>query len=140
MYDHVEAFKDRYFSSRPFSRSPTSLHPPSPTPDDPSSRPFTPPSSFRYPSPLPVTEPGCKRGGSSLSVDTFRSGGTVRPQADGVLRLTHGDTPELFQAQLECVVIYWTRSLAKYGFIGGYIPAKGSGMLLNGSVRKTTFI
>jgi hypothetical protein len=123
-----EAFKDRYFVTRPFSRSPTSMRSPSPhlLPPMFASRPTSPPASFRGPSPR-------FGAGSSLSVNTATSEATVRAvDADGVLRLTHGDTPELFSAQLE-----WLYTGEGFGDVVEWISAddSGSGPGSGGSIR-----
>lgn len=104
---NTEAFKDRYFLVRKaVSRSPTAFSSgPSPYPiaslypSTSSARNTPSPSLF----PLPP-----RRGGSTLSVDTIESDGTLRAptlstgSADGSsLRLGLEDTPELFRAQLE---------------------------------------
>ena len=122
--DIAEAFKDRYFISRPFSRSPTSLSSPTPhllPPLFPSGA-KTPPSSYPRLSPLPVQS-------SSLSIHSFQSEGTIRASFDTILRLTHGDTPELFQAQLE-----WLYTGEGFGDVVEWISAEDDGGL-GGSIR-----
>lgn len=88
--------------STSFSRSPT-LRTPSPSPSllaPPiiDSRATTPPSSFRHPNEY-LTAP------SRTSVHSSFSDFTVRAPGENILRLPHGDTPELFQAQLEWLYI-----------------------------------
>ena len=92
--DHTEAFKDRYFISRPFARTPTSLRSPSPQVNYVSGD-TTPPESYLGATALP-------NGASTLSVNTYTTERTLTPRhSGGALRLTHGDTPEMFLAQLE---------------------------------------
>jgi hypothetical protein len=101
----VETFKERYFPPRSFSRSPLFASPSaSPAPYLPShllngngnghGRVYSPAGGSSLHPPRPGTE-------SSLSVASINSENTIRGQGDAVLRLTHGDTPELFSAQLE---------------------------------------
>jgi hypothetical protein len=78
--DSVETFKDRYFPTA-YARSP-------------SLSPMLHPGEHVTARKSPQT-----RVGSSLSVQTMDSDATAR--GDGILRLTHGDTPELFRGQLE---------------------------------------
>ncbi|ORY22450.1 hypothetical protein BCR39DRAFT_551657 [Naematelia encephala] len=100
-----KAFKDRSFITRHFARSPTSLRSPSPSSN------FAPPPS-PYPPSFRLNAPGRS---SSLSVDT------LRPPLDSsqVLRLTHGDTPELFAAQLE-----WLYTGEGFGDVVEWISAE----------------
>lgn len=125
MTDVVEAFKDRYFITRPFTRSPTSTSHRSPSPGflPPlfPSRPTSPPSSYKHLSPLPQS--------SSLSVNTIQSEGTIHAPREGVLRLTHGDTPELFRAQLE-----WLYTGEGFGDVVEWISAEDDSGL-GGSIR-----
>ncbi|ORX34351.1 hypothetical protein BD324DRAFT_583444 [Kockovaella imperatae] len=126
-----KAFKDRYFISRPFSRSPASLRSPSPSfpsqfPDTPSSpHPSSATNSFHRPSPVPAHSGRT----STLSVNTIKSEGTLRANGDGVLRLTHGDTPELFQAQLE-----WLYTGEGFGDVVEWISAEDDSGI-GGSIR-----
>jgi len=103
----VETFKERYFPPRSFSRSPLFTSPSaSPAPYLPShllngngngnghGRVYSPAGGSSLHPPRPGTE-------SSLSVASINSENTIRGQGDAILRLTHGDTPELFSAQLE---------------------------------------
>lgn len=62
-------------------------------------------------------------------MDTFQSEGTIRAPADGVLRLTHGDTPEMFQAQLE-----WLYTGEGFGDVVEWISAEDDSGL-GGSIR-----
>ena len=89
----------------------------------PSARTDTPLSSSRL-SPLPGRS-------SSLSVNTIQSDWTVRATSndDTVLRLTHGDTPELFQAQLE-----WLYTGEGFGDVVEWISAEDDSGL-GGSIR-----
>ncbi|EIW68712.1 hypothetical protein TREMEDRAFT_12167, partial [Tremella mesenterica DSM 1558] len=94
-----KAFKEQYFITRSLTRSPSPANGYFLPPLFPSSRPSSPPSSFRRPSTIAATQ-------SSLSVASHASDNTLRAPStgpDGILRLTHGDTPELFQAQLEWI-------------------------------------
>lgn len=123
--DDAEAFKDRYFITRPFARSPTSQRSHSPAPHflPPlfPSRPTSPPSSYRHLSPALRS--------SSLSVNTVQSEGTIHAPREAVLRLTHGDTPELFRAQLE-----WLYTGEGFGDVVEWISAEDDSGL-GGSIR-----
>lgn len=52
-------------------------------------------------------------------MDTYLSEGTIRAPIDPVLRLTHGDTPEMFQAQLE-----WLYTGEGFGDVVEWISAE----------------
>lgn len=107
--DQVETFKERYFPPRSFSRSPHLFASPSPSPTpylpshlldgnghghgNGNGRAYSPGHNSLH-APRAGTE-------SSLSVGSINSENTIRGQGDTVLRLTRGDTPELFSAQLE---------------------------------------
>ncbi|RXK42234.1 hypothetical protein M231_00592 [Tremella mesenterica] len=138
-----KAFKEQYFITRSLTRSPSPANGYFLPPLFPSSRPSSPPSSFRRPSTIAATQ-------SSLSVASHASDNTLRAPStgpDGILRLTHGDTPELFQAQLEWIytgegfgnVVEWISAEDETSIpvpsTSSPNPGLGLGLGLGGSLR-----